>query len=298
MKDKEIINRWKNVQSKNILKNNRILSPFGNFDNKEDLRGISFMQEKVKDFIFDNIDFSLSSFKNSWIENTEFKSCIFFKVDFSELSDHSNTFIHCSFIHCKFNKSAIGYGGSKYTNCIFSDCNFTGSTYIRTEFTDCKFENCKIKNIDYNASSFENCSFEGELDSVWFRGRFALKSDEEIFGKPRENTMKNVSFFKVIMSNMIYSDNCSLSTVLIDTNKGYYKFDNWFNRLKYLQSQIPNFDFNYRKIIEIFVNSYLVHAKSQDWYIVSKKDLLTEYGELISDKIIKILNNYGNVNSW
>lgn len=292
MKNNEIINRWKNIIVNDILKNNTILSPFENFTNKVDLRGISFKQEKLKGFTFNNIDFSHSSFKGAWLEKNEVKQSIFIDVDFSEISDKNNIFVECLFIRCKFNKSVIGYSGSKYSKCVFTNCDFAKSIYIRPEFSECNFENCKIKNIDYNASSFESCNFEGILDNIWFRGGFPLPSDTEMYGKATPNMMKDVSFLKADLIEIIYSNNCDLSTIVIPDKGIYYKYDNWSKRLDYLLSNISKFEQNMKTEIEIFVNSYLIHAKNQEWYIINRNDLENEYGSSIAEQIIEILNSW------
>jgi uncharacterized protein YjbI with pentapeptide repeats len=204
---------------------------------KIDIRGIKNEESKIKNCECTNIDFSFSSFKNCWIENSLFEKCLFKKVDFSDFSDHKNNFNECTFIECNFNSSGIGYDGSEFLECIFDNCKFTKTIFNRPEFIGVIFKNCRIKNIDFNASSFEDCSFEGELDDVWFRGGFPTKSQVEYFGEPKVNKMKNVSFENAELRDLTFSNNCDLSLVKINPSDKYYKFDNWKKRLEVLKSE-------------------------------------------------------------
>ncbi|GEP96526.1 pentapeptide repeat-containing protein [Chitinophaga cymbidii] len=270
----------------------RKISSFGLIEGKADFRGINAKGKRINKCLFENVDFSFSSFKSTWVENSKFDTCRFYKVDFSDFSDHGNMFKECVFIDCKFNKAGIGYNGSSFSNCFFEMCNYSKAIFIRTEYVASFFKDCRIKNIDFNASSFEDCIFEGLLDDVWFRGGFSLKSDYEYYGLPKVNEMKNVSFEKAELKDVTFSNNCDLSTVRIDSDGQYYKYNNWKMRLEFLNLRMSMLKEGEKKEVLFFVNTHLVHAKDQDWYIINIDDLERDYGKNVASEIINGLNNF------
>jgi len=149
-----------------------------------------------------------------------------------------------------------------------------------------------MKDIDFDASFFDNCIFEGELNDVWFRGGFPLHSDCDRFGVPKKNEMKNVSFEKAELKDLTFSDNCDLSSVRIKNNDKYYKYNHWEKRLEFLKSEISNWEEKEKKEAEIFSDVHLVHAKSQQWYIINREDMERNYGKEVAVKIINKLNRF------
>lgn len=252
--------------------------------------GSDLSNMKIEKQTFKYVDFSNSTFKMSWIEKSTFENCIFNKVDFSEFTDHQNIFSNCQFKDCNFNYASIGHKGTKYDHCNFINIKTKKTNFIRPEFTFINFQNCKIKGVDFFGSSFENCIFEGLLDDVWFRGGFPLKSDEKSFGKPKKNTMLNVSFENAEICDIALSNDCDLSTVIMPKDENYLLYNNWLKRLEYLQLKAKSLPENIRKGAEFYAEVFLVHAKSQNWQIVNKKDIVRDHGEEVANEIIKILS--------
>lgn len=292
--------RWGKASLENMYKLlkkggrlSNLYSPFPLIDETIlDFKGLTLDSIVIKNSIFEKTDFSFSSFVNVWLENSEFKHCIFNNVDFSQMKDHGNQFNNCIFFKCKFNYAAIGYYGSKFQSCKFEACNFNKSIFTRAEFEQTLFINNKIKSVDFNASSFENCIFEGLLDDVWFRGNFASNADNIIFGKPKVNVMKNVSFENALIKDITLSDNCDLSTVKINNNTGYYLFDRWYDRLLFTKSEIQSWPTDEIKEANFFINNYLRHAVNQDWYIISSEDMDKYYGKKVASRIIYTLKKF------
>ncbi|WP_158960975.1 pentapeptide repeat-containing protein [Myroides fluvii] len=266
--------------------------PLDLIDGKLDVRGLKLNGNIIKKLDVQHADFSFSSFDKCWIEKSSFNNCYFEKVDFSHFSDHKNVFHSCVFKDCKFNYTALGYDGTKFSTCIFENCTFTKAIFSRPEFVDIIFKNCRLKAIDFNASSFENCFFEGELNDVWFRGDFPLQSDYMIFGKPKKNEMKNVSFEKAYFRDLTFSDNCDLSTVKIKNFDKYYRFNRWKERLLFLESNIHNWSEKEKYEAGVFVSIYMVHAQNQDWYIFNIEDVERDYGKEVAFKIINKLSEF------
>jgi uncharacterized protein YjbI with pentapeptide repeats len=238
-------------------------------EGKIDLRGIGLDEKKIVNSEFNNFDFSFSTFTYSWIENSIFEKCHFYKVDFSNFSDHQNSFKECYFI----------------------DCKFTKTIFTRPEFVNVVFRNCRIINIDFSASSFESCTFEGKLKDVWFRGGFPLQSDNISFGNPKKNEMKNVSFENAELEDLTFSDNCDLSTIKINSSNIYYLFNRWKERLELLKLEHLNWDDKDKKEAGIFTRVHLVHAIKQDWYIINRNDVERDYGKEVAVRILKQLNS-------
>ncbi len=299
MSKKDLIERWKiDPQSKLVFKKIIDLITIGGkfqwenisielVEDKIDLRGFDLGGQKIVKSEFNNIDFSFSTFKNTWVESSSFEGCHFDKVDFSDFSDHGNFFKKCSFTDCKFNAAAIGFDGTNFLECLFDNCKFNKTIFNRPEFVGVHFKNIRIKNIDFNASSFENCFFEGALKDVWFRGGFPLQSDNNYYGTPKKNEMKNVSFENADLEDLTFSDQCDLSTVRIKQSEIYHKYNRWKERLDLLKIESLKWSDKERKEADIFVNTYLVHAKNQDWYIINKNDVERDYGSDVSVKIFE-----------
>src|SRR5438552_2879299 len=180
MSTKDLAARWR-ISAENDSASERIFnickyggvlsmdqSPFGRLQGDLiDFRGYSAHRILVKDVTLKDIDLSYADFSSSWLETNSFENCLFVKTDFTDASDHGNTYDHCEFLDCKFKLAVLGYKGSRFRNCIFRKCGFQRTNFIRPELVNTDFINCRLKGIDFNAASFENCNFEGLLDDVW-----------------------------------------------------------------------------------------------------------------------------------
>jgi len=276
---------------------NSDLLPFGRVDGFFDMRGFplsaNFHPRMLVKCIFKGFDFSEASFRDLWIEGCVFDNCVFNKAELVGIKDHANKFINCSFVGTCLGDAGLGHKGSSYKNCLFDRTSFDKARFIRAEFDDCKFDQCRFKGVDFNASSFVNCEFSGKIEDVWFRGGFALKDDISDFGVPRKNAMKNVSFEKASLWSMTFSNQCDLSTIKLPLEGNYKLYSNWRLRLEFVKKETSNWTLEEKKQGEIFVNSYLVHAKTQDWYLLNCEETLQELGEDLGLKIIAGLDRWG-----
>lgn len=302
MASKEIVDRWGGSELRDFYQ--KSLLPYfkkgGALDklnipakikdgDKIDLKGIVLNHSKIYNCTFDKVDFSISIFQSSWIENCVFKNCVFLNVDFSGISDHNNTFDHCTFTNCKFQGAALGYKGSQYKNSTFEKCNFTKTLFSRAEFSNIRFIENKLKNIDFNASSFEDCSFEGKLSDLWFRGGFANESDYNTFGFPKKNQMKNVSFADAEFQYLTFSGDCDLSTVQIKNDNKHFKFDQLDRRLNCLKAELDSFLAKDKLEVEILIKSYERFVETQKWCLISRSELDQVFESSVSQRIIELL---------
>ncbi len=254
-----------------------------------DLRGIDFDFVIVRDAILDKLDFSYASFVSCLIENTEISQCHFYFADFTDSTDNGNSYKDIYFSNCKFQKAGLGYNGSKYLRCTFINCNFKKSIFIRAEFYDCEFISCNLKDIDFNGSSFERCVFKGKLEDVWFRGGYRFKSDIVEFGTPKKNVMKNVSFRDASLNGITFSNDCDLATIELPLLGKYYLLDKWLFRLNRLKDSIHLLSSDEQHEIATYVDSHMVHALSQHWYIINSDEIFDEFGVKVGNEIIHSL---------
>jgi uncharacterized protein YjbI with pentapeptide repeats len=304
---KELATRWRGSAENysagerifNVFKHGGVLtidhSPFGRQEGELiDLRGYDASRVLVKNVTVRDVDLSYSNFSSAWLEGNRFENCVFIGGDFSDTSDHGSMFDRCVFAKCKFKLAALGYDGSQFRNCTFKESNFQRTNFIRAEFVNTEFLQCRLKGIDFNASSFENCNFEGLLNDVWFRGTFPLESDSQHFGQPKINKMLNVSFENAELRNLTFSNGCDLSSVKIKNNGRYFKYGNWYQRLRLLEKESATWsDENQKSNVARFVRVFSVHAQTQDWEILSLADLEEFYGGAhVAQRIVDCLNSY------
>ncbi|MBX2827091.1 MAG: pentapeptide repeat-containing protein [Flavobacteriaceae bacterium] len=270
-------------------------SPFGETqEGYLDFRGIDLSDLRISHIKIEFADLSSSILRNVWLENSIISNSKLDKTDLSEFSDHGNKFDKVTFTNTKFNKAIIGYKGSNYLNCIFENSNFSKSGFIRTEFNNCLFLNCKLNGVDFNASSFEECSFSGNLSNVWFRGGYGYKGDQYEFGTSKKNLMKNVSFENAYLNDVHFSNHCNLSTIKVPKNGSYLLFDFWKERLETLNLEIQDWPENELLKAKGFLNSHLVHAENQNWYLINLLELQNEYGIDMANNIVLALKKYGD----
>lgn len=256
---------------------------------KIDLRGVTFVHQNVRNACFQNVDMSFCSFESEEIKNTTFSNVEFEKTNFIDITDKGNRFESCTFRNTNFNKASIGHHGSKYVNCTFIKCNFRNTSFIRAEFNDCNFIDCLLRKIDFNGCSFEDCSFTGKLSDIWFRGQFP-PSDFfiDVFGSPRKNTMKNVSFYNAELNWPTFSDECNLSTIILPAKGRYLLVDNFKKKLHNYKTSIAGLveNKNYNLLYEI------LNTKNQpDWYLFNLDDLESKLGPEVVNLFEKIMKD-------
>lgn len=266
------------------------VSPFGLFEGRIDLRGLQLPREiRIRNLRIHNADLSNSSLSGSWIESSSFSDVLFNDASLKDIADHGNSFTNCDFIGSDLRQAALGYRGSQYNNVRFTETDFRKAVFIRPEFNNIDFTECRLDGIDFNASSFSECNFRGPVKEVWFRGNYAFSHQEEQFGPARKNKMKNVSFFHANLDGVTFSNHCDLSSVILPQDSSCIKYENWPKQLIRLIN-----DFEYKtddasKEVMIFAKAHLIHAETQQAYILSKHDLINDYGAAAASIILEKL---------
>ena len=244
-----------------------------------DLRGLPLPDRtELRKVLFQDADLSAAQFDKAWIERCTFKNIRADETRWNNVAEHGSTFMDCTFSRANFRDAIMGYKGSQFDRCKFTDASLQRTQFIRPEFNDCIFKDCRYQNTDFNASSFERCEFSGEVRSVWFRGGFALPSLREEFGTSRPNKMLNVSFAHATLIDVTFSNNCDLSTIIPPVDSDHRLVSDWKNCLLMLQTTIQHWPTEEKMAGEIFCQTHLTHAQTQKSYIVSFLDLMEVYG--------------------
>ncbi len=239
---------------------------------------------------FRDVDLSSSTMRGGWLEKCVFENVRFDACDLSGLADHGNRFEGCSFARTKFRRAVLGYKGSEYENCAFEKADFSQAGFIRAEFTRCSFDSCKMLGVDFNASSFVECQFLGVLEDVWFRGGYPFPSDQDQFGVARVNTMENVSFEKAELHDVHFSNDVDLSSITPPLAGDYRRYSRWKASLEQLAQHALEWQPFEKSEVEVFVNSHMVHAKGQDWYLLNGDDVRKEHGPELGSRILESLS--------
>jgi uncharacterized protein YjbI with pentapeptide repeats len=186
-----------------------------------EISGTADKKRVIRNKKFEHLDFSFID-----IVNTEWRNCSFDKCEFDSTVFKRNVFINCRFVD-------VGFSGCIFTDCqmavnsgkqsgIFENVQFDNCQITRTDFNFPVINNCRFLNnfyteTDFDGSRFYNTRFQGEMDTVEFRGYSVLARSGGIFNRvePRKikNPMENVDFslaqFRYVnFSNGINLSNC------------------------------------------------------------------------------------------
>ncbi len=291
MDRKEYIERWSDFKTEYsklitglVLKSTLLLDslPFGKTENnKYDLRGINL--KEIDDFIenqkpnlteivFQNCDFSYSNFDNLKIEKCQFINCTFVSVYCRDLMEIDNLFKQCYFQKVDFRRAEIGIQNSKFDECIFEKCNFIGCFFSSPQFTNISFVNNNFREIDFAGSSFENCLFEGTMSHIAFRGDVPkYRNDNPGY---KVNQMNQVSFEKLDFNVLVFSEDCKLDQVKINSNPKYLMVHDFKSKTKELYHVRNQYT---EDTIDFIENLYFVAKdRNQNAYLFNTEDWFDE----------------------
>ena len=264
-------------------------SPFGVTTNgRLDLRGLRLPEKaELRRINFMPADFGASFWKGIWLERCTFSESTFEGGILQKVAEYGNTFSNCNFLRSSFREAAIGYRGSRFANCTFDGADYSRTVFVRPEFDDCAFYHCKLDGCDLNGSSFERCRFVGTLRDVWFRGGFAIPDDNREFGQPRPNRMVEVSFESATLRGVTFSNHCDLSSVRLPNDGRHTLIADWSQKLLNFQAQLAGWPDSQRKAASAYAATNLVHARTQDWFILNRDDLENEFGAEVACRILQ-----------
>lgn len=130
------------------------------------------------DKIFENVDFTESTFQKGEYDSCTFKNCNFSNSNFSE-----NEFLECKFINCNLSNvelmntafKEVCFEGCKLMgvnfekcnpfllNFSFKNCQLSFAIFFKLDIPGCKFDDCDLQEADFaeaniSKSRFGNCN--------------------------------------------------------------------------------------------------------------------------------------------
>lgn len=243
-----LIDRWKNPDW--VVLYNRIIKalkkgkklenipniPF--YNNRIDLRGISFPKERTQYFykgkninqVTGSLKLRRLSLKNidltyADIQQSKWKNCNFQDIVFKHTNCEQLECLNCGFENVVFENTRLSYS---YLNIrtgkqsgFFINVRFIKSLLNETRFSfpvfkDCYFENCNFYAADFDGSRFENTIFKGKINSPWFRKHSKNEYEPNILLNQVDKTkytneMKNIDFTKSQLEYVDFSIDLDLS---------------------------------------------------------------------------------------
>ncbi len=224
------------------------------------------------------------------IEKALFEDVLFGSANLSSTAFYGSRICNCRFVDANLRSTLLGYEGSRFSECLFERVSFQMARGIRSEWDDCVFVDCDFDGFDFGAASFVNCTFKGEVRGAWFRGGFALESDQKKFGKPRKNAMEGVDFSNAELRDVTFSNCCPLEKVKLPVDGDHLFLGSWPSSLDLLTVESRGLPQETRNEVSIFVDSYSHHASSQSQYIINVRDVREQYSNDSAAMIVNFLN--------
>ena len=253
-----------------------------------DARGMIF-PEVLEGRIFHGFDFTRAIFENSWIENCTFENCLFERSNLKGVSEHRNHFNKCRFVKVNFSGASIGNRTSVYNDCLFHSCSFKNALFQNAVFKNSNFIEIKLTGLDFNASGFWNCRFEGVLDDVWIKGKYAVSLGTG-GSMPTETGMHEVDFSRSKLSWITTSLGCAIEKVKLPIDCKIVKCSDLLNRYEDVaKSYFNDIDF---EAVEDFLEIYTPHMSGQEKFIISLKEIEDRYKQDIACKLFELLAKF------
>lgn len=123
--------------------------------------------------IFENCNFSCSSFKKAELKNVVFNNCILDKTDFSGSILSNSEFSNCSISGTRFNYSKMTHCSfdeqNRLNNISFENANLSNiSAAADVKFVKCNFTSANLSSANIRNCSFQECNFkESNLRSIF-----------------------------------------------------------------------------------------------------------------------------------
>lgn len=288
MNSKELISRWSEGAGASahaailraLQKREKIidLTPFQTTHGRADFRGISTGTLRgVRGAELACMDLSHSNLQGVRATDCSFKDLRFSNASMHDFVDEKNEYERCRFQKTSFCGAHFGVERSRFTNCIFEECNLTKLRFGVVEFNSCRFDRCRLNGVDFGASSFIDVEFVGKLENVWFRGRDPFTEfSKGPAAQQRTNEMKGVSFAQAELWDVTFSDNCRLSGTVIPTDEEHYLLDHWQERLEFTLRTMEAW---HNTQASNYIAAFMPHAENQSEYIVNRKAFIKELGE-------------------
>lgn len=227
----KIENRWdlRGAPLSDVVKETTI----GNVEHQLKLKSGSL---KIKNYCFDQVDFSYAEISNGELYKCTFQNCEFTGTQAKEMHIYACNFDRCEFQGVDFsysfiNKNIAADAGS-FTNCSFYKVNLKECVFTFPIIENCVFEDCKLYACNFDGSRLRNVRFIGKVDSPWFNG-YSIKADRSVFWlfnrvDPKElpNLMYNVDFSEAELLDVAFGYNIDLSNCIFPKDEERYLYIN------------------------------------------------------------------------
>lgn len=264
MKRKELIDRW--FTPDGIILLNKVTNAFSRQGNLNSIEGLSKIENlwdlrgaplsnvvkettigngehqlklksgslKVKNYCFDQIDFSYAEISNGELYKCTFQNCEFIGTQAKEMHIYACNFDHCKFQGVDFSYSLINKNVStdagSFTNCNFYKVNLKECVFTFPIIENCVFEDCKLYACDFDGSRMKNIKFIGKVDSPWFNG-YSINADKSVFWifnrinpKEKSNPMYNVDFSEAELMYVAFGNEIDLNNCIFPKDKERYLY--------------------------------------------------------------------------
>lgn len=227
---------------------------------------------------FRDIDFSYANLGQANLERCHFENVLFHHTNYIGVRDSRCTFHQVDFYKADMRGATLGLHGARYEDVSFRRADMRRVSCYRGYFIKCDFSEARIEEVNFNASHFINCTFKGPLRGVWFRGYYAIPQDEKTFGKTEPNPMENVDFSEATLWDVMFSDGCDLSKVIIPQDGEHFLFHRWPQVLARAKEEVErNWEGVFKQEALGFLDVYAEGAQNQDMYIINRRELEHPY---------------------
>lgn len=205
-----------------------------NIGNKTHQLSLKSGSLEIKNYVFDDVDFSYATISSGQFYKCTFQNCEFTASKGKEIHIYACNFDHCSFEKADFSYSFINKNISKdagsFTNCKFQKTNLRESFFTFPIMESCLFENCDLYACSFDGSRMRNVKFIGIVDSPWFNG-YSINADTSVFWvfnriNPKElpNPMYNVDFSNAELFYVAFSNGIDLSNCIFPEDQTRYLY--------------------------------------------------------------------------
>ena len=227
---------------------------------------------------FRDIDFSYANLGQAYLERCHFENILFHHANYIGVFDSHCTFHRVDFYKADMRHATLGLRGARYEGVSFRKADIRRVSCYQGYFINCDFSEARIEEVNFNASHFINCTFKGPLRKVWFRGYYASPEDEKIFGRTEPNPMENVDFSEATLWDVMFSDGCDLSKVIIPQDREHFLFHHWPQVLSKAKEEVErNWEGAFKEEALGLLDVHAEVAQSQDMYIIHRRDFEHPY---------------------
>lgn len=165
------------------------------------------IKTRVKDYIYEDVDFTGVDFNHPIFQNVAFKSCTFRRCNLGDARFYNSSFFDCRFDKVDLRGVTIGAHSESFANCLFKGCNLQWAVFYEPRFTHCIFDKCKMRGLEPRASYFENCKIIGHLSEIVFYNDYY----DGVSDKQFHHLFHSIDFSQAVFGEYVIFEQCDLS---------------------------------------------------------------------------------------